>query len=553
MLKKLTVVNYVLAEKWEVDFEDGFSVITGETGAGKSMLFGAVALIMGARSDVNLLFDKNKKAIVEAVFDVEKKDLAGLFEQQEVDFQVETIVRREISPEGKSRAFINDTPVSLTVLKQVAEYLVDIHSQHDTQLLNNPVFQLEIVDDLAGTADLATQFSVAFKQHQQQVRLLAEKKELEAQSIREMDYLTFQLNELKTIPLESIDQVQLENALELLQNAEKIESALFKGQQVLVDGEVNAVQLLTELKQTISALTKFDAGLADVFKRISDLLIEAKDIGSELESIKDKIQHNPGEQERITELLDSLYRLQKKHQVKDVDALIQLAQTFDNQLNAFVSLGADIKAIEALLVQSEKKLAGLAHDLSVARDKKLPQIEKMVLAVLVQLGMPDARFKIVRVDLVRDQWNASGKDKVSFTFAANKGGELQEIQKVASGGELSRVMMAIKATLVDFKTLPCILFDEIDTGISGEVALKMGKIVEKMSEKVQVIAITHLPQMASRGENHYFVYKDNQGKVTQSKIKKITGEERVFEIAQMLSGAQPTQAAIKNAEDLIKK
>ena len=553
MLKQLTVSNYILAEKWEVDFQDGFSVITGETGAGKSMLFGAISLILGSRSDVNFLFDKTKKCFIEAVFLQSNNDLAPLFASHELDFEASTVIRREIGTDGKSRAFVNDTPVSINVLRQIAEHLVDIHSQHDTQLLNQPAFQLEVVDTLAGTLDLCKSFSNLFAQHQHKQRQFIEKRQQEQDGLKELDYLNFQLTEMQSIDLKSINQEQVEAKLEMLQNVETIQMAISKADLLLQEGEPNLIQLIAELKLSVQPVVKYESKLDEIYSRIQNLHIEAKDIANELNHLQSEFHNEPEERQKLSEQLDVLYHLQKKHHVKTVEELLVLSIEMDEKIQAYASLGNEIQVLEKELAELDLQLVQLAEKLSVEREAHFSAIEKQIVEVLVELGMPESKFSIKKTVLERGQWNTTGKDKLVYTFAANRGGDLQELQKVASGGELSRFMLAIKSALVEFKALPCILFDEIDTGIGGEVAIKMGKILALMSRKVQVISITHLPQMAAKGGAHYFVYKETIGSITQSKIRKLDAPERIQEIAKMLSGAHPTPAAVKNAEDLIKK
>ena len=551
MLQQLSVQNYALIDQLEIDFSDGLTIITGETGAGKSILLGALGLVAGNRADAQSLQDKGKKCVIEAVFNIKEYALKSFFEAQELDYDVTTTIRREINPEGKSRAFINDTPVTLSQLKELAERLIDIHSQHQTLTLNGNEFQLSVVDAFAGHAELLKQYQTDFKQFKQVEKKLNELIEREAQAKKDLDYFQFQFNELEEADLKAGTQVEWEQELETLNNAEDIKLNLSKALHALSGGEQNLLSSLGEVKNILAPFAKFKAELNELNSRVNSTYIELKDISNELESLEQDVVYDPKRIEDINSRLDVIYRLQQKHQVKTIEELIAIKEEINTKLLDFGSLESEIEKVKTELQEYTQALNTASKKISANRKKVIPKIEKDLSSLLSSLSMPNAQLKIEHVEL--PAFTANGIDKVSFLFSANKGSEFKELNKVASGGELSRLMLSIKSSLAKLTALPTIIFDEIDTGVSGDVADKIGIIMNQMAESIQVITITHLPQIASKGSSHLFVYKSDRNNKTYSSIKKLTSEERVQEVAKMLSTGTPTAAAINNAKELLKQ
>jgi DNA repair protein RecN (Recombination protein N) len=550
MLKHLSVQNYALIDKLEVELTDGLTIITGETGAGKSILLGALGLIAGSRADTQSLQDKTKKCIIEAAFNIKEYKLKDFFKDNELDYEAVSTIRREINPEGKSRAFINDTPVTLNQLKELGERLIDIHSQHQTLSLNGADFQLSVVDAFAKHEDVLTEYKSEFKNYKSLEKQLNELIERESQAKKDLDYFQFQFNELEDTNLKVGEQVEMEQELETLNNAEDIKLNLSKAAFRLAGGEQNLLSSFNEIKAILNSLSKFKPEIAELNTRINSAYIELKDISNELESLEQEIVYDPKRIELLNEKLDSIYRLQQKHQVKTIEELIAIKEELSNKLLDFSSLETEIQKTKAALGQSTKTLTSKSKTLSDNRKKVIPKIEKEIANLLSALSMPNAQLKINQTAL--EQFGTTGMDKISFLFSANKGSDFKELNKVASGGELSRLMLSIKSLIAQLTALPTIIFDEIDTGVSGDVADKVGSIMNTMSDIMQVITITHLPQIASKGESHLFVYKEDKNNKTYSNIKKLNSEERIQEIAKMLSTGSPTAAAISNAKELLK-
>jgi DNA repair protein RecN (Recombination protein N) len=550
MLKHLSIQNYALIDKLEVDFSDGLTIITGETGAGKSILLGALGLIAGSRADSQSLQDKTQKCIVEAVFDVKDYSLKDFFWTNELDYEVTSTIRREITPEGKSRAFINDTPVTLNQLKSLAERLIDIHSQHQTLTLNGSEFQLSVVDAYAKHPDTLSEYAVNFKQFKTFEKLLNDLLTRESQAKKDLDYFQFQFNELEEANLKAGEQSDLEQELEALNNAEDIKLNLSKAAAGLNGGEQNLISSLNEIKTILAAFAKYKPEINDLSTRLTSAYIELKDISNELESLEQDIIYDPKHIEVLTTKLDIVYRLQQKHQVKTVDELISIKNELSDKLLEFSSLETEIEKTQKELTVAQKSLTALAKKIAANRKKEIPKIEKEIASLLFSLSMPNAQLKIEHIET--EILGVNGTDKVNFLFSANKGSDFKELHKVASGGELSRLMLSIKSLIAQLTALPTIIFDEIDTGVSGDVADKVGSIMNLMAKAMQVITITHLPQIASKGQSHLFVYKEDKNDKTYSNIKKLSADERVQEIAKMLSTGAPTAAAISNAKELLK-
>jgi DNA repair protein RecN (Recombination protein N) len=549
MLKHLSVQNYALIDKLEVDLTDGLTIITGETGAGKSILLGALGLIAGSRADTQSLQDKTKKCIIEAAFNIKEYALVDFFKDHELDYEAVTTIRREINPEGKSRAFINDTPVTLNQLKELGERLIDIHSQHQTLSLNGTDFQLSVVDAFAKHETLLDGYTSdyrAFKALEKQLTDLIEK---EAQAKKDLDYFQFQFNELEDAGLKPGEQMLMEQELETLNNSEEIKSSLSKAAHGLNGGEQNLLSSLNEIKILLGSMAKFKPEIAELSARVNSTYIELKDIANEIESIEQEVVYDPKQIELLNDKLDAIYRLQQKHQVKTVEELIGIKEEISNKLLDFSSLEAEIEKTRTGLAKLHTALSAKAKTISENRKKVIPKIEKEIASLLSSLSMPNAQLQISQSAL--ESFSISGTDKINFLFSANKGSDFKELNKVASGGELSRLMLSIKSLIAQLTALPTIIFDEIDTGVSGDVADKVGSIMNTMAAKMQVITITHLPQIASKGQSHLFVYKEDKNNKTYSNIKKLDAEERVQEVAKMLSTGTPTAAAINNAKELL--
>jgi DNA repair protein RecN (Recombination protein N) len=551
MLRHLSVHNYALISKLEIDFQSGLTIITGETGAGKSILLGALGLLLGQRADAGALSDSSTKCVVEGHFEVKDFSLQPLFQQHDLDYASTTIIRREVNPEGKSRAFINDTPVNLTVLRAITEKLVDIHSQHETLTLNDSDFQLSLLDSLAGHEDLLSEYRTQFVHYKKLGKQLDELREQEAASRRELEFNRFQFDELDKAQLQPGEQTTAEEELQTLENAETIKSGLSKAVYTLDGAEQSLLQALADVRNTVGQLARFNPAIAALHERINVSHIELKDIAAELEDLDGSVQHDPARISHLSERLDLIYRLGQKHGVKTVEELIAIKNELDGKIVAAGSLEEQINNAAAALAELQTKLHLLAAQLSKKRQTVAPKLVKSVQEMLRELGMPNATLE---VNLTQETaLRESGTDKVNFLFSANKGMAAQSLSKVASGGELSRLMLSLKALLAKHTALPTIIFDEIDTGISGDIAARTGLIMEQMGKNLQVIAITHLPQVASRGKNHLFVYKQEGKQRTETSIRTLSGEERVQEIAKMLSTGKPGEAALKNAKELLGK
>jgi DNA repair protein RecN (Recombination protein N) len=551
MIRQLSISNYALIDKLEITFPAGLTLITGETGAGKSILLGALGLIIGQRADTGALQDKAKKCSVEAVFDLSKQKLEAFFKGNELDYEAQTSIRREINPEGKSRAFINDTPVTLAVLKELGEQLIDIHSQHQTLTLSDSDFQLSVLDLVAGNGSALQAYQEEYKSYRSLQAALLQMKEKEAASKRDLDYFQFQFKELEEAHLDTIGLEALEAELELLTNAEEIKAGLGKAAFALQGGDLNMLSSLAEIKNGIAGLARFNPSIARLSERINSSYIELKDIADETEALETEIVFDPKRVEEVNERLGACYRLFQKHQVKSLPELILFRNALSDQLLGISSLEHEIAAASRELEKHRLSLLKKAGVLSEKRKEACPKVEKEIIRMLAQLGMPAASLQVKISSLGEETPGCKGTDRVNFLFSANKGSEPKELNKVASGGELSRLMLSIKSLIARKTALPTLIFDEIDTGVSGDIADKMGTIMEDMAAGMQVITITHLPQIASKSGAHLFVYKQLEKNKTLTQIRTLSGEERITEIAKMLSTGQPTPAALKNAKELL--
>ena len=550
MLKNILIRNYALIDELEIDLAKGLTIITGETGAGKSILLGALGLLMGDRADVTALYDPSKKCLVEGTFNLKDYDLKDFFLVHDLEYDVEIIIRREVNPEGKSRAFINDSPVTISVLKLISSRLIDVHAQHETLHLNEAAFQLHALDAVAETSELVAAYKLKFKLFKKNSEQLQSLQEQELKDKKELDYFNFQFNELDTAQLIPGQQAVLEAELETIENAEFIKGGLSNAYFVLAGADKSLIDALTEVKNTLAQLAKFNPSIATLNDRVQSSHIELKDIASELEALEGNIVHDPKKADIVQEKLDVIYRLQQKHNVKTIDELIILRTDLEHKITAIGSLEEQIKKLAMELETVQKHLADLAGKLTKKRAAAAPQFSKSVKETLTQLGMANAELNISMEQL--KEYKETGLDKVTFLFSANKGSDAQPLSKVASGGELSRFMLSLKSLLAKHTALPTIIFDEIDAGISGDIAAKTGSILEKMAATMQVITITHLPQVACKGKTHLFVYKQEQGKRTVTRIKQLNKDERVEEIAKMLSAGKVGEAALRNAKELLK-
>jgi DNA repair protein RecN (Recombination protein N) len=549
MLSRLQITNYALIENAEIDFGSGFNTITGETGAGKSILMGALALITGARADSSSVGTNGAKCVVEGTFNVKDYSLKGFFKVHDLDYANETIVRREINAEGKSRAFINDTPVNLSVLKELGEQLVDIHSQHQTLSLADKNYQLAVVDAIANTKALLDEYKQEFSAYKKLKTLLAELLEKQQKSKADFDYINFQLTELDEARLQAGEQETAEQELETLTHAEDIKLNLFKASGLLGDGEQNILTALTEARNALGNIAKYNTQAAELYERLNSALIELKDVQAETETLAESLSVDPERAANLSARLDLIYRLQKKHNVQNLTDLLELYDKLQQQIGNDADLDNQISATEKELQLSEEKCHALAAKLSAQRTKALPVIEGELVKTLGRLNMAGSELHINLTPL--DYLSNTGVDDINIQFTANKGSKLGDLVKVASGGELSRVMLAIKALVCKYTALPTIIFDEIDTGISGETAHKTGAIMAEMGKTMQVVAITHLPQIAGKGQTHLKVYKQTKADITKTFIKPLRDRERLEEIARMLSGDKLSEAALENAKELI--
>ncbi len=549
MLTNLSIKNYALIDNLSIPFTQGFTTITGETGAGKSILLGGLSLILGKRADLSSLRDKDAKCIVEAEFEIGNYNLQSFFKENDLDYEKKSIIRREILPSGKSRAFINDSPVTLDILSQLGDRLIDIHSQHQTMQLTDNDFQMKVVDALADNRELLEQYTQKLLGYRSVLKELDQLVDFQKNADKEYDYNSFLLKELEAAPLKEGILEELEGQYEQLNNVEVILDQLSKGHQILNDEQVGVVGLLTELKSISNKLSAFGSPFAGLNERIQSVFIEVDDIASELFSIQEKMEPDPELLDQVNGKLQLLYDLQKKHHAGSIEELIAVKSELSEKVSAVENIEAQIKAKQDELLDKEKQLTILSNDIGKRRKSAIPLLKKQLEATLATLGMPNSTFKIEIAP--SKEFKASGKDDLTFLFSANKGMDFGELKKVASGGELSRIMLTIKSTLAKYEQLPTLMFDEIDSGVSGEISNKMGDIMKRMSQSMQIFSITHLPQVASRGDHHFKVFKEDDGKVTHTKMKKLGQEERVLELAEMLGGKALTNSAMAHARQLL--
>jgi DNA repair protein RecN (Recombination protein N) len=550
MLIKLFVQNYALIKELDVELENGLTIITGETGAGKSILLGALSLILGTRADTTVLLDKNEKCTVEGTFRIEEYDLNDFFFSNDLDYESVTILRREINPAGKSRAFINDTPVTLNLLKDLGDRLIDIHSQHQTLMLNDNSFQLNIIDSFAGTAKLIVDYRQAYSNYRKLTKEYNGIKEKEKQNKADMEYYQFQLNQLEEARLKNGEQEELESEHELLVHAEEIKLALSASSNLLSGEGISILSMLNELKINIGRIKTFLPDGESLQSRTGSSLIELDDLAGEIEELASSIEADPHRLSEVSNRLDTIYSLIQKHRVNNLNELIIKKEEIMERLLSVVSDDERLAELESLLEKELGTLKTISEEMSVRRRSVIPDIEIKITGLLKQLGMPNAKFRISLTQ--SNQFGSAGIDHADFLFSANKQVVPENLAKIASGGELSRVMLSLKSLLTKNNNLPTIIFDEIDSGVSGEVADKVGQILSGMGKYMQVINITHLPQVASRGKKHFHVYKDDTDDSTFTRVKLLSHKERILEVARLLSGSEVTETAMKNARELLK-
>ena len=552
MIQRLFIRNYALIDSLEIDFRPGFTVLTGETGAGKSIILGALSLILGQRADSKAIKDAAQKTVIEGTFDVSAYEMRSFFEENDLDYEPSgiCILRRELSPAGKSRAFVNDTPVSLTVLKELGEQLIDIHSQHQNLLLGDNRFQLRMIDIWAGDESLLSQYRTEYKRYCD-LRDSLDRLRRASEENRKEDYLRFQYDQLCEARLQPGEQSLLEDEQEMLTHAGEIKNALYSVAQYLGGDEGGALLQMKECQSVLRSLLRIYSAVEPLSERIESAYIEMKDILGEIENRQETVSVDPIRLQEVESRLDLIYGLQQKHHVSTIDELLSLQADLQQRLEAIDHSDEQITELQRKLSEQEKSLHTLAERLSAARHEASVGFTEKLIERARPLGMPHLRFEVEWKS--KEGFDADGTESVRYLFSANKNRPMESVADIASGGEISRLMLTIKSLAADAAALPTIIFDEIDTGVSGEIADKMGEIMAGMAHYMQVVAITHLPQVASRGEYHYRIYKNDEGETTQTCIEPLDDTRRAEEIARMLSGTQLTEAALKNARELLNR
>ena len=549
MLKSLSIKNYALIDDLSVDFNNGLSIITGETGAGKSILVGGLSLILGKRADISVVKDVSKKCIIEAVFDVGNYNLKNIFGENEIDYETETIIRREILTSGKSRAFINDSPVNLNQLSVVSSHIIDIHSQHQTLELTENNFQFEVIDSISNNLDIIEDYKktlVLFNKKQKELdQLIANKDEL----IKTLDYNLFLANEIKSSNILSENLDSLEENQRNLANFNSIKEELVYSQQLISDDKYGLVSTMNNLKNSLKRLSESSDSFNDVYERLSSVFIEVDDIASEIENSSENLEENPEKLEEINSKLSSIHNLFRKHSVSSISELDEIYSNLNDSISTSENIDQKIEQTTSKCEQLRSQLDDKANLIHNNRKDSIPNFISMIEEIIHDLGMNNAKFKI---DITKqDTFYLNGKDDIEFLFTANKGSSFKLLKKSASGGELSRIMLAIKSILANYRQLPTLMFDEIDTGVSGEISLKIAAIMKQMSRKMQIFTITHLPQIAAKGESHYKVLKTQENHKTITNMVKLTSEERIVEIATMLEGDKISASAVAHAKQLL--
>ncbi len=549
MITALSIKNYALIEKLTIDFSKGFSIITGETGAGKSIILGALGLVLGKRADLTSLKNKEEKCVIEAHFEISKYNLLPFFEANDLDYESDTIIRREILPSGKSRAFVNDSPVNLQELQELSWFLIDIHSQQQTRELSDENIQFEIIDAIADNQEIILEYQSLLKKYKSDKTQLNSLLKRQGESTKEQEYNTFLLNELVAAKLKLGEQAELEADYEKLNNVEIIKESIDKSLAIANEEQIGVYTNLKEIKVALQKIASFSPEYASLLERVTSLAIEFDDITDDLSRSSEKLINDPEQLELISQKLQLIYNLQKKHQAGSVEELLDIQSQLENTVLELGNLEEDIATLTNVIQEKELALNALATTIHKNRQESIPVLSNKLIAILETLGMPNVRFDIQVKETA--SYYENGKDELQFLFSANKGTDFGLLKKVASGGEMSRIMLAVKAVLAEYSKLPTLIFDEIDTGVSGEIAIKMGEIMKRMSETMQIFAITHLPQIAAKGTAHFKVSKSTVGEDTQSELKLLSEEERIVEIAQMLSGTIVSDSALNHAKALL--
>ena len=549
MLASISIKNYALINELHIDFSSGLSIITGETGAGKSILLGALGLVLGNRADSSTLKNTTRKCIVEAILSVEKYNLQDFFETEDIDYEINTIIRREILPSGKSRAFVNDTPVTLSVLTALKSKLIDIHSQHQTLQVSDQQFQFQLLDAFANNESKLASYQRGLTQYTSEKKKLEVILQAQREANLQYDYNAHLYNELLEANLVEDEQEALEEKLEKINNVEEIKQNLSEALQLTTDDTIGIQNLLYSLENKLTKIAPYSKEYQELSERISSVKIELDDIVSELESANEQVDFNPLEATQLNDRLQLIYNLQKKHYVNSISALLIILEELSTKVSTVENAEQRLLDQETIVTEIANKLDTIALKISEARKRIIPTVSKQLEAILDNLGMSHARFQIQ--NNITEQYYKNGKDVLSFLFSANKGGQFGELKKVASGGELSRIMLAIKKVMSENSQLPTIIFDEIDSGVSGEISNKMAHIMSQMSQQMQVITITHLPQIAAKGNHHYKVYKEELNNTTTTSLKQLSEDERIVEIAEMLSGKNISDSALTHARELL--
>jgi DNA repair protein RecN (Recombination protein N) len=549
MITSLSIKNYALIEKLSIDFSKGFSIITGETGAGKSIILGAIGLVLGKRADLTSLKNKEEKCVIEAHFEISKYNLLPFFEENDLDYENDTIIRREILPSGKSRAFINDSPVNLQELQELSLFLIDIHSQQQTQELSDENVQFEIIDAIANNKETILEYQSLLKSYKSDKSKLNSLLKRQSESKKEQEYNTFLLDELVAAQLKSGEQETLEADFEKLNNVEIIKESIDKSLAIANEEQIGVMHNLNEIKVSLQKIASFSTEYHSLLERITSVTIEFDDISDEMNRCSEKLINDPEQLDLISQKLQVIFNLQKKHQVSSVDELLEIQANLENSVLELGNMEEEIATLTISIEQKTVELDAFSNTIRKNRLASIPVLSQKLISILETLGMPNVRFKM---DLNESSnYLPNGKDELQFLFSANKGTDFGLLKKVASGGEMSRIMLAVKAILAQYSKLPTLIFDEIDTGVSGEIAIRMGEIMKEMSQEMQIFAITHLPQIAAKGNAHFKVFKSTIGEDTQSELKLLSNEERVVEIAQMLSGTIVSDSALNHAKALL--
>jgi len=549
LLTTLSIKNYALIEDINIGLQSGFTIITGETGAGKSIMLGALGLLLGDRADFSSIRDTEKKCVIEGTFGISNYKLDNFFTKEDLDYEQQSIIRREILPSGKSRAFINDTPVKISVLQKLGTYLIDIHSQHETLSLGNAEYQFNVIDTIAKNESVILQYKKELKEYKILLHRFEELKEEQSQAAKEYDYNLFLLKELEEANLKAGMLEDLEERYEALNNVEDLTENLSAAINLLQQDEIGSLESLKAVRANLSRITKFSANYENFHQRIQSTIIELDDLEAEMTDAMERLEANPEELEIVNQKLQLIYNLQKKHNAENVEELLEITSTLQEKVSVTENAETALTEIQSAIKEQEEILAQIANKLHDNREKIVPAFIEQTEQILKDLGMPNARLNIALEQ--GSEFLMNGRDKLEWYLAANKGGSFKEIKKAASGGELSRIMLAVKSILAAQSNLPTIIFDEIDTGVSGEIAKKMGEILQKMGNNMQVIAITHLPQIAGKGATHFKIFKEDNETATQTKIVRLEEEDRIEELALMLGGNTKSDSARAHAKALL--